>query len=922
MPAADAIDVAPDAAPSRPIVTIVDGPQNQINVPFRLFTDAPGAIVAGNEITGVTQAGTWTVVATIENFPGAAPGVLVSDRATFTVLPDVGASIVLGVSPGVVEAGTAATLTARLDDAFGNEVTGLAITLGSSDAAAVFTGNDVRHDLTGNKVLTAGVDLDGDTVVDLTQSVDLDVVAAAPATIVLATSAADVDGATAGTQVLPDTLIPLSWTVTDGFGNAIVTAVDVATGASGLMQRTGPSGAELSGLLEAGSVTVLATVTGSGVADALSLDVVAGATDRVRMSLSASSVVAGDAVVVTSSIQDAWGNTVTGDSVLLSADSPAVQTIIDQAAGTVTIEAAGSWNITATSVADGSISATAAVSVVAGPTALIDLQLSNNAVTPGTAVTYTVATTDAFNNPSAASVRVVSDAPFATIAAGQITGLFLTGAFTVFAEALDTGVSDTEALAVTTGPASSIDLVLERSFQPLGVAVGYTVTVQDVFGNDVPALPVMSSSDPLAVINAGTGTIVFGTEGIQTVTATLSLALSDTESIQTFVLPDTTPPTIAITAPASGTVVAPGDQIIITLDVDDDTALFDLRVQAFGVVQGSESFLFPPATPLPTTLNFPVDIPLGSAFGALTITAAVVDTSGNAAVATPVQMRVDPVGGVTVAGGTATLVAGGPGSGLSSPLGITTDGVGGLYVANSGDSTIQLVDSATGAVSQYGVSLAEAPNDAAMDPGTLELFISLGDRIVLMDGTGAVADPWSATFGGFAPRGLFLLPGVGLITADFGNDLVVLFDPLAAPLAPPVGFGIMGGALDRPWGVALNTVGATTAIQATNLGSNEILEEDTIFPFPSRSLAAGPPIARPFEIISLTNGDLLVASQGNGSLVRIDTSVCVAPGTPCNTTTVASGFAAPVGLVLDAAGTRVWVTDLAWDAVVEVTGAF
>ena len=52
--------------------------------PFTLITNAPGALIEG-PITGLTAAGSWTVVAMVQGTAGTTAGMLVSSTATLEV---------------------------------------------------------------------------------------------------------------------------------------------------------------------------------------------------------------------------------------------------------------------------------------------------------------------------------------------------------------------------------------------------------------------------------------------------------------------------------------------------------------------------------------------------------------------------------------------------------------------------------------------------------------------------------------------------------------------------------------------------------------------------------------------------------------------------------------------------------------------
>lgn len=901
------IDVLPDAEITA-LVTIRDQPANELNVPFRLYTDAPGARIVGNAIQGITAAGRYHVVATVEGLPGAESGLLVSDQAVVNVEPGPADAIRLTLGRGAAVAGEAVPVSAEARDAYGNPVTGLAPILASSDAGAVFAGGTVTHTAAGAKTITASLDLDGDGTADVQRTADLQILPAAPSAVALTLDAADVDGQAAGLQVLPATDVGLSWAVSDAYGNAVDAGVSITTTAPGFLR-----GDVLADVTRAGTYDVVARVEGTGLADVQRYDVVPADAARIDLALSDPAPLAGETITAGTTARDAYGNELPGAVIDLATDVPAGGITLDAAAGTLNITAAGDFTVTATLAADATVAASAPVQVSPGPTSLVDLQLSASAIQAGDLVTYTVESLDAYGNATGDLVRLATDAPGAVIAGGQIANLAVAGSYHVWAEATGTGVSDMEPLSISAGTAATLELALAASAVRQGEPLTYTLSLVDGYGNPVAGTPAVTTTDPGATVDAGASVIRFDATGLQQVTATYG-GLTDVEQVLVMEVPDIVAPTAEITAPAAGDSLVPGETYTVTVHATDDRTLASVRLQIRGAFSFDETALVTtsPST-TDTAVDFSVRVPGGSAFGPATLTPAATDAAGNLTVGQPIPVEVNPNALITVNGGTVTTLAGGPGSAIRSPRGLGYDGAGTLYLAN-GNQDVLTLDVSTGALAALGPNLGNTIYDVAYDPTTGLTFASEQGRVGAIDAAGQLTDPWSN--GWFRPESLLLIPGRRLVAADGNNGTLVSFDPTAAPqVSPSVQWNVPG----QPSGVDATLVsGGLGLIFYTDSGNDALWLFDHTNGNTLRIANNQPWLDRPRELLVLTNGDLLVANEGNGTLVRFACS----GGGGCTPSVVASGFERPYGLARAADGSRIWVSDRNWDAIFEITGSF
>ncbi|HEY3450920.1 MAG TPA: hypothetical protein VGK67_31480 [Myxococcales bacterium] len=114
----------PAGASVKAHVTLTDVALNVVDAPVALYTDAPGALVAGDLIANVVAARRepgYTVVAVVQGANGAS-GKPVSDAAHFIVVPGAAKKIALALSAESAKAGEKVQLSTTVTDQFGNDV--------------------------------------------------------------------------------------------------------------------------------------------------------------------------------------------------------------------------------------------------------------------------------------------------------------------------------------------------------------------------------------------------------------------------------------------------------------------------------------------------------------------------------------------------------------------------------------------------------------------------------------------------------------------------------------------------------------------------------------------------------------------------------------------------------------------------------
>ena len=163
-----------------------------------------------------------------------------------------------------------------------------------------------------------------------------------------------------------------------------------------------------------------------------------------------------------------------------------------------------------------------------------------------------------------------------------------------------------------------------RGGQPLADRTVVTYGDEKVL---TPAATV-TTSDTAATLDISARTVVFGTQGLQTATATVG-ALSDTGDVVVRAQPDIVPPQVAITAPTAGDTWVSGSDMPVTVTASDSVSLSQIRIQVRGAFTYNDLMLLTtnPAT-TSTTETFTVPVP-GNQWGAITVIAEASDEVGN-----------------------------------------------------------------------------------------------------------------------------------------------------------------------------------------------------------------------------------------------------------------------------------------------------
>ncbi len=485
-PLTDNLTVDPDSGVNI-TVTIQDAYGNDVDSPFSLSTDAPGAILDA-VLTGVTQAGSYTVVATRQGTADTA-------AADLTVEPGPPVSIALDLDSDQVAAGTTVTASATALDAWGNAVPGETFTFSviepvTSPASPVVNNQITIESPAGAFTVHALLDSDN----GITADAPLLVVPGPMATFTLELDDADDPGdvPAASLTVDPDSPVNITVTIQDVFGNDVEAPFFLSTDAPGNILD-----AVLSSVTQPGDYTVLATRQGTADTAAASLTVVPGPPVSAGLALDQDAVTAGTTVTASATAFDAWGNAVPGEtftySVIEPVTSPASPVLNDQ----ITIESpAGAFTVHAVLDSDNGITADAPLLVVPGPVATFTLELDDAddpvdvpaaslTVDPDSPVNITITIQDSYGNDVDASFSLSTDAPGA-ILDSVLTGVTRAGSYMVLATRLGTADTAAADLTVEPGPPVSIALGLDKAQVTAGTTVTASATALDAWGNAVP----------------------------------------------------------------------------------------------------------------------------------------------------------------------------------------------------------------------------------------------------------------------------------------------------------------------------------------------------------------------------------------------------------------------------------------------------
>jgi hypothetical protein len=382
--------------------TVTSGADSTASIAFAQMS-GPGSVSGTGNATASAGVATKTVTGnlagavTLQASATLIAGATSSNALGFTVTFGAASQLVLsGSSSGDLTAGVTRTLTATVEDAAGNTVTsggdssptinfaqssGSGSVTGTGDATA--SGGVATKIVTGNVV--GSVSLQASAMLSIagltfSNSLTFSVVVGAADHIDLTGSTSDL---TAGaTRPLTATIKDVAGNTRAGDSSTVVTFAKTAGAGtvSGLSTATASSGVAaetVTGGL-AGSITLAATATGIPAGTTLTFNVVTGAADHVDLTGSTADLTWGGTRLLTATIKDVGGNTVTTDTstVVTFAKTAGTGTVTGLGSATVvsgvaskTVTGAAVGSITLSASATGlSTGTTLAFNVVAGGT--------------------------------------------------------------------------------------------------------------------------------------------------------------------------------------------------------------------------------------------------------------------------------------------------------------------------------------------------------------------------------------------------------------------------------------------------------------------------------------------------------------------------------------------------------------------------
>jgi len=303
------------------------------------------------------------------------------------------------------------------------------------------------------------------------------------------------------------------------------------------------------------------------------------------------------------------------------------------------------------------------------------------------------------------------------------------------------------------------------------------------------------------------------------------------------------------------------------------------------------------------------------------------------------SMFIDPYaeGMVTMA---PEIVLGSLGAGageFSGPRGVAVDGDGLIYVADSDNHRIQVLDEDGSPIREWGsfgdVATGTVPDDAFNQPWGITLA---------GDGSVVVADTWNHRIQFFSPTGMFdrSLGSFGdaesleslwgprslafnrrgeLFVSDTGNKRILVYNDAHQPLAEIGGGGLVPGKLDEPVGITIGPDDNLYIVDTWNqrvqvfeeseIGTFTYLREWPVDAWYGQSLDNKPYIA------ASPDGQICVSDP---EAVRI---LCFSPEGEFLIGWSGSGMAKPVGLTFDS-GCKLWVADSAANAIFQFDPGF
>ena len=353
-----------------------------------------------------------------------------------------------------------------------------------------------------------------------------------------------------------------------------------------------------------------------------------------------------------------------------------------------------------------------------------------------------------------------------------------------------------------------------------------------------------------------------------------------------------------------------------------------------------------------------------------------VDGAGNVFVTDTVSgtvRRITPAGAVTTIAGTAGITGSSDGVGaaasFNNPVGVAIDGAGNLYVADTGNHTIRKITPAAvvttlagspgapGAVDGSGAAARfNAPRNVAVDAaGSLYVADTGNNTIRVVDAGGLVstlagtagangtADGVGAAARFSAPAGIAIDPTGVLYVADVGALTLRRVTRSGAVTSVAGAPGASGsadgtGAAARfalPLSLAADASGAIYVADRSNFAVRKVTDGGVVSTFAGASLvqgsadgaAASATFNDPYGVAVDRGGNVFVTDYFNGTIRRLSANgvVTTLAGTPgafgsADGAGTAARFATPQGVAIDAAG-NLYVADKSNQTIRKVTPA-
>jgi hypothetical protein len=503
------------------------------------------------------------------------------------------------------------------------------------------------------------------------------------------------------------------------------------------------------------------------------------------------------------------------------------------------------------------------------------------AVPAGTPVQARVEMRDLSGNIVDRLAVITTDAPGAEVTGDRIEGLERAGVWTVSAITPGTGLVASATLEVTPGPPAEVHLDLAHRSLPLGVPLPYGVRVEDAYRNPV-AWPVSVTTDPAgSEVDTEEMLIRFAAAGEYAVTAEADVegaAVGDTRSV--IVVDGETG-----SGTGSAAIVMPGPGMFTgttartmqaRIMASASSGLAEVRMQIRGPGISVDTWELLSGEPQSAEVISSFAVPSGDAGDEIALVAAAVDVNGKITVSEPVVVgrRSSPT---VYAGYYLREVAGGAGSLLSSPRGVTMLADGRALVTNGNDRLVA-VDLSTGDETHFGDALPGEGWDVVALPGGGDVFASYSDgvRRLAQDGS-VVTGTWLSSDGN--PRGLAFGTGALLYVTSMDDDRVYAFETTEAG---PLGWGSAdrqsrfdcGGALDEPWGVVHSAEESTPDVRVTYVSRHQnsrvlrCTDDGTGGSQTGTQVFNGGDLSRPRHMALVGDRDILVTSRDNGRILR------------------------------------------------------